>query len=270
MVYKTRRRHTMNEFIKESVQKQFSKNPENYVKNAWHAKGDDLAFLVASSEVEGSMTVLDIATGGGHVANALAPLAAQVTAYDLTRDMLQAAENFIRGNGHDNVVFTEGDAEQLPFADETFDRVTCRIAAHHFPDVPKFVSEAFRVLKPGGKLLLIDNVAPEADELDIFYNDVEKLRDPSHVRAWKKSEWIRVLELSGLRIELVKRFRKAFQFQSWCQRGGVSPEDTALLETKLLQTSPDVYRFFSIETDESGSLVSFAGESVYIQAVKLP
>ncbi len=167
----------MEESMKNQVKQQFSRNAEKYVTSARHAKGEDLAWLVSCAKANANMNVLDIATGGGHVANALAPLVRHVTAYDLTREMLEAAERFIGGNGYTNVSYVTGDAEQLPFEDESFDLVTCRIAAHHFTDIPVFAAEALRVATPGGKLLLIDNVAPEQDHLDQFYNDIEKFRD---------------------------------------------------------------------------------------------
>jgi ubiquinone/menaquinone biosynthesis C-methylase UbiE len=79
--------------------------------------------------------LLDIATGGGHVANAMAPFFNAVTALDITADMIKEAEKFIRLNGHENVSFIQGDAENIPVPDESFEVVTCRIAAHHFPNV---------------------------------------------------------------------------------------------------------------------------------------
>ncbi|MWV42834.1 methyltransferase domain-containing protein [Paenibacillus sp. HJL G12] len=258
----------MDNSIKHQVQQQFAKNAEKYVTSFRHAKGEDLALLVSSSMADDTMLVLDIATGGGHVANALAPLVRRVTALDLTEEMLMKAAEFIRGNGHSNVDFVQGDAEHLPFSDAVFDLVTCRIAAHHFPDIPAFVHDAYRVLKPGGKLLLIDNVAPEKEIFDHFYNEIEKQRDPSHVRAWKKTEWIRLIELAGFRLETIVSFPKPFQFHDWCQRAGLAAEEQHLLEKKLLQASNELREFFFIENDESGGISSFKGESIYLQAVR--
>ncbi|MEC0128136.1 class I SAM-dependent methyltransferase [Paenibacillus pabuli] len=258
----------MSDVIKDGVQKQFAKNAQKYVTSARHAKGEDLALLVASSQASPDMAVLDIATGGGHVANALAPLVKQVTALDLTEAMLQVAERFIRGNGHQNVDFVAGDAEHLPFTDGSFDLVTCRIAAHHFPDVPSFISEALRVTKEGGRLLLIDNVAPERDENDRFYNEIEKRRDASHVRALRKTEWVRIIELAGFRIEAMISFEKPFLFEEWCERAGMSEEEKRALEASMLSESDEIKTYFKLETSEHGRLLRFEGESILIQAAK--
>lgn len=254
--------------IKNQMRKQFSQNAEYYVTSAIHAQGEDLALLVASSQAAEHMSVLDIATGGGHVANALAPLVSRVTALDLTEGMLEVAARFIQGNGHENVDFVTGDAEHIPFPDNSFDLVTCRIAAHHFPDVSSFVSEAYRVTKPGGRLLFIDNVAPEQDELDRFYNDIEKRRDPSHVRAWRKTEWIGLLERMGYRVETMVSFAKKFHFDDWCTRASLFGEERLELEARLLHATEEIRHYFNIVEKEQGEILSFEGESVYIQAIK--
>lgn len=258
----------MSDSIKNEVQKQFAKNAAKYVTSTRHAKGEDLALLVEFSGADQGMQVLDIATGGGHVANALAPMVQRVVAYDLTDKMLETAAAFIRGNGHHNVAFVQGDAEQLPFEEGAFDLVTCRIAAHHFPNIAAFVKESFRVLKPGGKLLLIDNVGPEEDAFDQFYNEVEKHRDPSHVKVWKKSAWLHQLETTGFRVETMVCFPKPFQFQDWCERAGLAETEQHSLEQKLLQAPAAFRQFFSIVTDASGGVSGFQGEAAYFQAVR--
>ena len=95
-----------------------------------------------------SWQALDIATGAGHTAAAFAPHVARVIASDLTEEMLQEAAKLAAAKGFANMETARADAEALPFEDARFDLVTCRIAAHHFPDVPTFVAEVWRVLKP--------------------------------------------------------------------------------------------------------------------------
>jgi ubiquinone/menaquinone biosynthesis C-methylase UbiE len=257
----------MSQPIKDQVKQQFAKNAEKYVTSSRHAAGEDLALLIAASGANPNITVLDIATGGGHVANALAPLVKRVTAYDLTEEMLKAAEGFIHGNGYSNVDFVRGDAEAIPFEDGSFDLVTCRIAAHHFPNVPAFLSEAYRVVKPGGKLQLIDNVVPEDQELGRFYNEVEKLRDPGHVRALPKSEWLRLLESTGFRVEAMICFVKPFEFSGWCERMSLTSEEKNQVRDRFLQASDSTRSFFQVSV-EAGEVTGFTGEAAYFQAVK--
>ncbi|TDF93745.1 class I SAM-dependent methyltransferase [Paenibacillus piri] len=253
--------------VKREVQKQFGQNALKYVSSPIHAQGHDLAMLLEVAEADSNMRLLDVATGGGHVAKLFAPVVKQVTAFDLTAEMLGEAQSFIAQSGFDNVDFVHGDAEQLPFADGEFDRVACRIAAHHFPNVGAFASEAARVLRPGGCLLLIDNVAPERAEYDQFYNEVEKERDPSHYRAWKKSEWIRLVEHAGLTVELLTSFPKTFGFQSWADRMNMTETAKQRLEQTFLQATPELKRQFAI-VEREGRLASFQGQAILLKARK--
>ncbi|QDI91806.1 class I SAM-dependent methyltransferase [Salicibibacter halophilus] len=251
-----------------AVQQTFSASAEKYVDSALHAKGKDLQALAETINLTGEKKVLDIATGGGHVANALAPLAKEVVAMDVTVEMLESAETFIRGNGHGNVGFVEGDAEAIPFPDEAFDAAICRIAAHHFSRPDVFLQETFRVLQPGSSFFLLDNTAPEADMFDTFYNKVEKLRDPSHIRAWKKSEWIAKVEAVGFTVQYVQRFRKTFEFQDWCDRLDVTEKTRTKLRQNMVESPPSVQQKFNIQYDGEGNVSSFDGESILLHAGK--
>ena len=168
----------MSESIHNKVKEQFSKTASAYVTSSIHAKGDDLQLLLELSGDVTHKSVLDIATGGGHTALAFAKAGARVTATDLTVPMLEKAQAFIESQGVSEVCFQEAKAEDLPFADDTFDRVTCRIAAHHFAEPQSFVNEVARVLKLGGQLLLVDNISPNDQELTKTMNHIEKTRDP--------------------------------------------------------------------------------------------
>src|SRR5688572_29608912 len=123
------------------VQEQFGATAQSYVESPRHRSGPDLVRLVELAECRPDDRALDIATGGGHTALALAPHVAHVVASDLTPKMLEAAEAFIREQGVENVSFEQAAAEALPFDDASFDIVTCRIAPHHFADVRAFCRE---------------------------------------------------------------------------------------------------------------------------------
>lgn len=253
--------------IKKDVQQQFGKNAASYVSSPIHKDGKDLLKMVEMADIKGQEVLLDVATGGGHTANAFAPLVKKVTAVDLTAEMLAAAENFIKENGHQNVEFVQGDAEHLPFTDELFDIVTCRIAPHHFPNVDLFIKEVYRVLKPGGQFLLDDNVVPESKEYDQFYNTIEKKRDYSHFRAWKKSEWIQKLEESGLEVFEWHRFEKTFRFESWCANMKLSDSGKNHLTKFINEASHKVKDKFRILIQDE-KIISFHGEAIILKALK--
>jgi ubiquinone/menaquinone biosynthesis C-methylase UbiE len=255
---------------KEKVQQQFGKNASHYVTSKSHAKGLDLAKVVeiVTGHQDSPGILLDIATGGGHVANALAPNFQKVTALDLTEDMLKEAEGFIRSNGHENVDFVQGDAENTPFSEEAFDVVTCRIAAHHFPDVDRFVREVFRVLKKGGLFVLVDNVAPENNEYDKFYNTIEKKRDPSHIRAYKKSEWISKVEYAGFYTDSMYTFDKKFIYETWCKMMDVPANDKVELNTYMKAATQAIHTHFSMEFS-GNDVKSFKGQSILLALIKI-
>ncbi|MGH1284055.1 class I SAM-dependent methyltransferase [Bacillus toyonensis] len=230
----------------ELMKKQFGNNAEKYVKSKIHAKGLDLQYVVQQVEPRHNNRLLDIATGGGHVANLLAPLFKEVVALDLTERMLENAKKFIIGNGHDNVSFIVGNAEELPFSDKAFDTITCRIAAHHFTNPAQFIYEVNRTLEDDGLFILIDNVSPENNEYDTFYNFIEKKRDPSHERALKKTEWITLLEKNGLQMQSCFTFDKKFDFDWWCDMMEVPMQKREKLTECMMKTPNEMKEYFHI------------------------
>src|SRR5438034_4491964 len=229
---------------KSQVQDYFSRTAESYVGSFSHRSGDDMQRLIELGEWNPQLQALDIATGGGHTALAVAPLVAQVTVTDLTPRMLEKARDFMLAQGVTNALFQVADAEQLPFSSESFDRVTCRIAPHHFPDISQFVQEVARVLQPGGIFLLIDCMAPGDEELDTFDNTVEKWRDPSHGRSCTPEEWRAFFMQAGLLVEHIEFFRKTHEYDDWTTRSRMPAGEKARLARFILQSSPRIQRYF--------------------------
>lgn len=205
--------------------KQYSRVGDAYVRSEEHARGGDLESFLRIVKPKKEWLVLDVATGGGHTALTFAPHVQKVIAVDLTPNMLKTAEKFIRKEeGITNVEFKQADAENLPFEDSLFDLVTCRIAPHHFPNCQKFVNESTRVLKNNGILLVQDHVLPKDKPTAQYVDSFEKLRDPSHNRAFSAREWREIFESSGLTIEHTEQLVKSHDFIKWGKRMNNSDE----------------------------------------------
>ena len=228
----------MSEELKQTVREQFGATVAAYVVSTTHAKGEDLPLLAAFAGLTGTERVLDVATAVGHTAFALAPHAREVVATDMTEAMLAEARRQAEARGVRNVRFQEADAEALPFEDDEFDVVTCRIAAHHFTDVPAFCRESARVLRPGGRLLVVDNVAPEDEELDRFINEVEKLRDPGHNREYRLSEWRQFVTAAGFQCDVPHEFPSVVEVDDWLRRMRV-PEPMRAEIRRRFQEAPE-------------------------------
>lgn len=239
---------------KELIQQQFGANAANYLTSAVHAKGASLARLVELVKPQASWTALDIATGAGHTAAAFAPHVARVVASDLTPEMLLQARKLATEKGFHNFETAPADAENLPFADGTFDLVTCRIAPHHFGDVPGFLAESFRVLKSGGTFALVDNVSPDPETTPGFstedldhaaqgYNAFEKARDPSHGRALTTAEWLALIAATGFALTHREHAPKAMDFATWVKTMNVPADVVTRLRGMLDDASPALRAF---------------------------
>jgi ubiquinone/menaquinone biosynthesis C-methylase UbiE len=254
--------------IKNLVQEQFGAAAQGYVTSARHAKGADLRRLIELARPRGDERVLDVATGGGHTALAFAPHVREVVATDLTAKMLAAAEAFVRGQGVSNLRFEHADAEALPFADASFDIVTTRIAPHHFPNPQQYVREVARVLRPGGRFVLDDNMAPEDAELGEFMNRFEQWRDPSHVHAHSVGEWRAWIEAAGMQIEHVDPLqRKRYDFPVWSERMHMPAAERAALEAWLIAAPERCREFFEVVVAD-GRVQSLSGAFAIIVARK--
>jgi ubiquinone/menaquinone biosynthesis C-methylase UbiE len=219
------------------VQQQFGKTAAHYLTSAPHARGKSLQRLVELTGPQKSWQALDIATGGGHVAYAFAPLVARLWATDITQEMLDMVEGEAQKRGLANIRVAYAKAEQLPFEDGSFDLVTCRIAPHHFDSIPQFLAEVHRVLKPGGLLGLVDNVVP-AGSVGDYINAFERLRDPSHLRAWTLDEWRAALNAADLPPGHEETIYKTMEFKNWAAR--YDDIMKTLLLAMLTQTTPEV------------------------------
>ena len=171
-------------------------------------------FVVALGEaVNGS--VLDVACGPGILSAAIAKTAREVVAFDLTPEMLKKAAQRCAEAGVDNVTFRKGNASELPFADAAFDAVVTRLSVHHFDRPDRVMSEIFRVLRRGGRLVIADVISSEEPAESELQNAIEILRDPSHVRMLPGSELTSLVKGAGFAIEQLTTWDKPREFEEW-------------------------------------------------------
>ncbi len=252
------------------VQASFGPNAAKYTASAGHADEQALARLVERLAPRPTDQLLDIGTGAGHTALAFAPVVARVAAFDLTRAMLEEVRRNAHARGIGNITVHQGAAESLPFASETFDLVTCRLTTHHFPALARAVGEMARVLRRDGRLLVADTTVPEDDEVDRAINQIELLRDPSHVRNWRPSEWRRMATDAGLRVvecELGYYDEgSGMDFDAWTARIGTPPDAVTELRARFAGASPDLVR--ALRITGSGSELKFALPRITLIAAK--
>lgn len=227
----------MSEAQNRLVQAQFGATAAAYVSSAGHAAGEDLELLLTWGRALQPRHVLDIATGGGHTALAFAGVAARVTACDLTEPMLAAARGLLRERGAANARFVAADVVALPFPDAVFDAVTCRIAPHHFADVAGAVREVRRVLRPGGSFLLQDVLGHDDPDAAAFILEVERRRDPSHVRAYRAVEWRAFLRAAGLTVMEESVLAKERPWAAWTRRMRMTDAERRALERYVREAS---------------------------------
>lgn len=235
--------------IKSAVQEQFAKAATNYRTSSVHARGEDLQWMVEVARLTGTERILDVACGAGHTAATFAPHVREVVALDFTEAMLEQVKLLAADRQLTNIVTQHGDAEELPFEAHSFDLVVTRYAAHHWPHPQTALHEIARVLKPDGRFLLDDVVAPVEPLHDTFIQTIELLRDPSHVRDQSIQQWQMMLQAAGFTSAVVNTWDISLNFESWVERIATPAQNVAMLRTLFATASAEVRNAFNIQPD---------------------
>jgi ubiquinone/menaquinone biosynthesis C-methylase UbiE len=232
----------------------YAPRAQDYVTSAVHSAGADLDQIEAAMRGRSQDRVLDLGCGGGHVSYRVAPHVAEVVACDVTAGMLEAVAATASERGLSNITVQQAPAEKLPFPDASFDAVLCRFTAHHWQDMEAGLREARRVLRPTGRAILVDVVAPSDRVLDTHLQAVEVLRDVSHVRNYSVAELAAALSRSGFDIETVTTRTLRMEFPVWIARTRASALHAEAIRS-LQAASPAVVReHFAIGPDGSFDL----------------
>ena len=205
------------------VSNAWSARGSSYATSELHKRGPSLEKLLALARPNVADTCLDLGTGTGHTAAALAEHAAQVIGLDVSTGMLRAARELYR---RPNLEFIQAPAQETGLPGASFDIITARHTLHHHPDLAATLAEAARLLKPGGRLVIADEVTPDAavndtvdDTVDAWYDALERTRDHTHVRAYTVGEWQTFIAGSGLSwIVGDSRTRYPIDIKSWLGR----------------------------------------------------
>lgn len=230
---------------------------------------DALADRYASSEVHTSSptldrlhellpyveSVCDVASGAGHTGLGFAGIASRIVAVDPAPSMLAECRRLAADRGV-ALETLEAYAEAIPLLSESFDLVTCRLAAHHFADLPKAISEMTRLAKPGGHVAVIDMEGDEDPVLNALNHEIEMLHDPTHVRSYTARHWRELFVGGGLVIEAcqtrLREIPSGLTIKRWCELGNSGPSALVDIRQRLAAAPPKSLEKLDITRDADG------------------
>jgi ubiquinone/menaquinone biosynthesis C-methylase UbiE len=239
-----------------SSKDQFDANAHKYAVSDVHRAGPSLPVLLALAEPGENDESLDLATGTGHTALAVARFVAHTIGIDVAPKMLEQARRLAAEQGISNCSFIEGSAENIPLPDGEFTLVTARHAPHHFRDVTLFLSEIRRALKPGGRFVMADQISPSAEAFD-WIDYWERTRDPSHFTQRTVEQWSEEITKSGFRWIEHRFVSYRLEFDWWVKQAGCSDSIIANLMAHAAEAPHVVRDMLRLEFDQSGRVIAF-------------
>jgi ubiquinone/menaquinone biosynthesis C-methylase UbiE len=239
----------------------FGRKARFYATSEAHTEAESLEAMARLARVRPGDRALDVATGAGHAGSRLLRAGAEVVGLDLTREMLQEARSLYSGTG---LALVQADVARLPFRECSFDLIVSRRAPHHFPDIQVGLRCMRDALRPGGALVIDDRTVPEDDFVDLTMNHLDRLHDRSHVREHRPSEWRRLVEGSGLRLEHLETYERRRPLGSLTQTA--REDDAKEIERIVSSLSPEEMRRMGI--DRSGDEVKVTHWFVLLRAVR--
>lgn len=219
---------------KEAIQREFTRQAVAFAANPVISDRDRVTRLIEAVNPGPETRVLDVACGPGCVAIGFAAICREVVGIDITPEMLAIAERNRREHGLSNLRFEQGDADQLPFPDESFDVVVSRFAIHHFEYPARVLAEMRRVCRIDGTVAVEDLVVSEHADRAEYQNQFERLRHPSHAQALPISRFLSLFTDVGLEVEDIRMTRITQAVDSWLRNAG-TPADRAVEVRELMK-----------------------------------
>lgn len=241
----------------QTIQKQFTKTAEAFVKHYPRDTDEMLAERADFAKPQAQDRTLDVACGGGTLVLALAPRVASAFGIDLTPAMLAHARACQTELQIQNAAFACGEAERLPFADSTFDLVTCQFSLHHMQKPEAALREMLRLTKPEGRMMVVDTLAPERDEKWELHQRLEALRDPSHTASLRLTSFLSLFEGLGLEVTRQKLHRRERSFNHWMHRAALDSSTKRYAEARRMLEA-------SVPGDRAGLSPRPDGEDILI------
>lgn len=196
-------------------QEQFWKiRSEKFNKLKWVQEPAYIKAFKSSTDFKKSDLVLDVGTGTGVIAHALASLVKEVIGLDLSQDMLD------HSNWKDNKYFIKRDIRDPIFYNNVFDKVTARMVFHHITErTQEAMNECFRILKEGGKMILAEGVPPLSDVKE-DYERIFKLKEER--LTFSEEDLINLMKNSGFKnIRVIAHMMKNFSVKDWLENSGL-------------------------------------------------
>ena len=248
------------------ARKQFDRTAASYAVSRAHSNSRSLALLKEFAGDRQYRIAIDIATGPGFAAFALADQCDEMIATDISKGMLQQVQKlaFQRRIGHMERSFA--DAHALPFRDASLDLVMCRTAPHHFASIPKFLSEVRRVLVNSGVFLMVDTTTSEFELPRIWHQNMELRRDRSHVAAPPPSVWRREFVQAGFKVVEEKLTTVDMEFNDWVLRSNTAEEEVEAMRNDWRNIDEQISVEYSVKDHDNGDY-SFSWPVIVLKGV---
>jgi ubiquinone/menaquinone biosynthesis C-methylase UbiE len=237
------------------IREQFTRQADVYARMRQTTDQRGLDGLVGLSGAAAGHRVLDVACGPGFLTMTFATRAAHATGCDATDAFLDLARAEAARRGLGNVEFQSGDAESLPFPDASFDVVACRAAFHHFPRPGRVLAEIRRVARPAARVVIADMLGSEDPAKAAYHDRMERLCDPTHVRAIPESELRSLFADAGLAVRKAGASPLDIRVDEWIAHGGPDDEVTRELYALMEESLADDLCGLDVRRDPQGRLV---------------